>query len=126
MIKSAPDLMYKHLLNQRVILLTGRVDDKMANGAIQALLYLAARDPDEPIQIYISSAGGSVFAAMAIVDMMAAVSPPVHTAVFGHAESAAAIILGAGERGHRCVSPHSRVMIHQPYTTCVVPRLCFS
>lgn len=87
--------------------------------ATQSLLYLADRDPEAPIQVYISSAGGSVFSAMAIVDMFDHIAPAVHTSVFGHAESAAAIILGAGEKGKRCVSPHSRVMIHQPYTSYV-------
>lgn len=64
---------------------------------------------------------------MAIVDMFDHITAPVHTSVFGHAESAAAIILGAGEKGHRCVSKHSRVMIHQPFTSyCPRPSRIYS
>lgn len=113
-VKSANELLFAHLLARRKVLLSGSIDDKSASAVVTQLLYLEAMDPDAPIELIINSGGGKVHSAMSVIDTMAYISPPVHTMCLGQAASAAAVIFSAGEPDHRCISPNSRVMIHQP------------
>ncbi|MBC7287564.1 MAG: ATP-dependent Clp protease proteolytic subunit, partial [Armatimonadetes bacterium] len=78
-------------------------------------LYLQGEDPTEPISLYINSPGGSITAGLAIYDTMQYLQPEVHTWCIGQASSMAAVLLAAGERGHRYALPYSRILIHQPW-----------
>jgi len=104
------------LLQDRVLILSGQVNDEMANVLIAQMLYLANRpeDKDKDITIYINSPGGSVSAGMAIFDSMQFVPCDVSTVCFGMAASMGAFLLGAGTKGKRKCLPNARVMIHQP------------
>lgn len=102
------------LLEERMICLNGDVSDESAGEIIAQLLYLATKDPEKPIKFFINSPGGAVTAGMAIFDMMKFVSPPVHTICIGQAASMGAVLLMAGEPGHRQALPNVRIMIHQP------------
>ena len=82
---------------------------------IAQLLYLQGDDPTEPISMYINSPGGSITSGLAIYDTMQFVSPEIHTWCIGQAASMAAVLLAAGESGHRYALPYSRVLIHQPW-----------
>jgi len=113
--KSDADLFYAQLLTQRRIFLNGRVDDKSAHTLVGKMLFLDAADPTKPIVMYINSGGGVVTSGLAIYDVMQHVRPPVYTVCLGHAESMAAVLLCAGEKGHRYALPNSRIMIHQPH-----------
>jgi len=113
--KSDSELFYAQLLSQRRVFLNGRVDDKSAHSVIGKLLFLDAVDHEKPIILYINSGGGVVTSGLAIYDVMEHVRPPVYTVCLGHAESMAAVLLCAGERGHRYALPNARVMIHQPH-----------
>lgn len=113
--KSDSELFYAQLLSQRRVFLNGRVDDKSAHTVIGKLLFLDAVDHEKPIILYINSGGGVVTSGLAIYDVMQHVRPPVYTVCLGHAESMAAVLLCAGERGHRYALPNARVMIHQPH-----------
>ena len=113
--KSDGELFYAQLLSQRRVFLNGRVDDKSAHSVIGKLLFLDAVDHEKPIILYINSGGGVVTSGLAIYDVMQHVRPPVYTVCLGHAESMAAVLLSAGERGHRYALPNARVMIHQPH-----------
>ena len=99
--KSDGELFYAQLLSQRRVFLNGRVDDKSAHSVIGKLLFLDAVDHEKPIILYINSGGGVVTSGLAIYDVMQHVRPPVYTVCLGHAESMAAVLLSAGERGHR-------------------------
>jgi ATP-dependent Clp protease protease subunit len=105
---------YSHLLAERIVYLGTEVDDGVANALIAQLLHLEAESPDEPINLYVNSPGGSMSAVFAIYDTMQFVRAPVATTCVGQACSTAAILLAAGAPGRRSVLPHSRVLLHQP------------
>ncbi len=105
---------YSRLLRERIIFLTGPVEDYMANLVVAQLLFLEAENPDKDIHLYINSPGGSVTAGMSIYDTMQFIRPAVSTMCIGQACSMGAFLLAAGEAGKRYCLPHARVMIHQP------------
>jgi len=104
---------YSRLLKDRIIFLGTPVDDQVANLLIAQMLFLDHDDPEQPINLYINSPGGSVYAGLAIYDTMRMVKAPVHTLCMGMAASMGAVLLAAGERGHRFALPNSRIVIHQ-------------
>lgn len=106
---------YSRLLKERIIFLTGPIEDYTANLVIAQLLFLESEDPKKDIQIYINSPGGSVSAGLAMLDTMNHIKPDVSTVCVGIAASAAAIILAAGQKGKRFALPNAEVMIHQPW-----------
>lgn len=106
---------YSRLLKDRIIFLTGPIEDHTANLVIAQLLFLESEDPKKDIQIYINSPGGSVSAGLAMLDTMNHIKPDVSTVCVGIAASAAAIILAAGQKGKRFALPNAEVMIHQPW-----------
>jgi len=105
--------LYSRLLIDRIIFLTGEIDDEKSNIIISELLYLDSLSNDE-IYLYINSPGGSVTAGMAIYDTMNYIKSPVKTIVLGMAASMAAFILASGEKGRRCALKNAEIMIHQP------------
>jgi ATP-dependent Clp protease protease subunit len=105
---------YSRLLNERIVFLGEAVDDQVANVVVAQLLHLESEDPEAPISLYVNSPGGVVYAGLAIRDTMRFVKPPVHTICCGIAMSIAAVILAAGEPGHRMSLPNGRILIHQP------------
>ncbi len=105
---------YSRLLKDRIIFLSGTVEDHMANLIIAQLLFLESEDPDRDIHLYINSPGGVVTAGMAIYDTMQYLKAPVSTICVGQAASMGAVLLTAGAPGKRFALPHSRIMIHQP------------
>lgn len=104
---------FSRLLRDRIIMLTGAIEDEMASLVVSELLYLQSEDDSKPIHIYIQSPGGSVTAGNSIIGAMATVSCPVYTYCIGQCASMASVILSSGEKGHRYCLPYSRVMIHQ-------------
>ncbi len=106
--------LYSRLLEDRIIFLTGEIDDATANLVVGQLLYLETKDPDKDICLYINSPGGSVTAGMAIFDTMNYVKCDVSTICVGMAASMGAFLLAAGAKGKRICLPNSEVMIHQP------------
>ena len=107
---------YTKLFEERIIFLGVQIDDASADDVMAQLLCLESMDPDRDIQIYINSPGGSYTAMTAIYDTMQFVKPQVQTVCLGQAASAAAVLLAAGTPGKRFALPHSRILIHQPYT----------
>lgn len=105
---------YSRLLKDRIIFISGEIEDMMANTVVAQLLFLEAEDPDKDINIYINSPGGSITAGMAIFDTMKLVKPGIATICVGMAASMAAVLLAAGDKGKRSALPHSEIMIHQP------------
>lgn len=105
---------YSRLLKDRIIFVTGVVDDEMANIVIAQLLFLEREDADRDIDMYINSPGGSVSAALAMYDTMQLIKPAVATICAGFAASAASLLLTVGEPGKRMATPYSKIMIHQP------------
>ena len=105
---------YSRLLKDRIIFVTGEIEDQMADLIIAQLLFLESEDPDKDIHLYINSPGGSVSAGLAIYETMQYIRPDVSTICVGMAASMASVLLAAGSRGKRFALPHSRVMIHQP------------
>lgn len=105
---------YSRLLRERIVFLTGEVNDQVANTIVAQLLLLEFEDPDKDIQFYINSPGGSVTAGMAIYDTMQYIKPDVSTIVIGQAASMGALLLTSGAKGKRFALPNSSVMIHQP------------
>ena len=105
---------YSRLLKDRIVMLSGPIDDAVANGVIAQLLFLDAQDPDKDIYLYINSPGGSVSAGLAIFDTMNFINADVQTIVIGMAASMGAFLLAAGEKGKRYALPNAEVMIHQP------------
>ena len=105
---------YSRLLEDRIILLTGTIDDKMSSSIVGQLLYLESLDNNADIFMYINSPGGSINAGMAIYDTMNFIKCDVSTIVIGMAASMAAFLLSAGAKGKRCSLPNSEIMIHQP------------
>ena len=104
---------YSRLLRDRIIMLSGPIDDNSANIVIAQLIFLANEDPKKDIMLYINSPGGSVSSAMAMYDTMNYIKPDVSTICIGLAASAAAVILSSGANGKRFCLPNSEVMIHQ-------------
>jgi ATP-dependent Clp protease protease subunit len=105
---------YSRLLKDRIIFVTGDIDDDMANLVVAQLLFLSNEDPDSDISMYINSPGGSISAGMAIYDTMQFVRPTVATTCVGMAASMAAVLLSGGAHGKRFILPNGRVLIHQP------------
>lgn len=105
---------YSRLLKDRIIFLSGEVNNQMADLIVAQLLFLESEDPEKDIQIYINSPGGSVSAGMAIYDTMQYIKPDVSTICIGMAASMGAFLLLAGTKGKRYALPNSDVMIHQP------------
>jgi ATP-dependent Clp protease protease subunit len=105
---------FSRLMMERVIFLGTGIDDKVSNIVGAQLLYLESIDKETPIQIYINSPGGSVYAGLGIYDTMQYIKPEISTICTGLAASMAAVLLCAGAKGKRFALPHSRVMIHQP------------
>ena len=105
---------YSRLLKERVIFLSGPVEDYMSNLIVAQLLFLESENPEKDISIYINSPGGSISAGLAIYDTMQFISPSISTLCIGQAASMGAILLAGGEKGKRFALPNSRIMIHQP------------
>ena len=105
---------YSRLLKERVIFLTGEVEDHMANLIAAQLLFLETEDPSKDIYLYIKSPGGSVTAGMAIYDTMQFIKPDGSTLCLGMASSMGAFLLAGGAKGKRFALPNSNIMIHQP------------
>ena len=104
---------YSRLLKERVIFLTGPVEDAGANLVVAQLLFLEAENPDKDISLYINSPGGSVTAGLSIYDTMQFIKPDVSTLCVGQAASMGAVLLAGGAKGKRQSLPNSRVLIHQ-------------
>ncbi|MFJ5417216.1 ATP-dependent Clp endopeptidase proteolytic subunit ClpP [Pectobacterium carotovorum] len=105
---------YSRLLKERIIFLTGQVEDHMANLVVAQMLFLEAENPEKDIYLYINSPGGVITAGMSIYDTMQFIKPDVSTICMGQACSMGAFLLTAGAKGKRICLPNSRVMIHQP------------
>lgn len=105
---------YSRLLKDRIVFLSGEIDDSVADTVVAQLLFLEMEDPDADISLYINSPGGSVTAGMAIYDTMQYIKPQVRTVCIGMAASMGAFLLMAGEKGKRLALPNAEVMIHQP------------
>ena len=105
---------YSRLLRERIIFLTGPVEDHMASVVIAQLLFLEAENPKKEISLYINSPGGVVTAGLAIYDTMQFIRPKVSTLCIGQAASMGSLLLCAGEAGMRFALPNARVMVHQP------------
>lgn len=106
---------YSRMLKERIIFITGHINDASANTIIAQLLFLQAEDPDKDIHLYINSPGGSVSAGLAILDTMDHIKPAVSTICVGLAASMASVLLSGGAKGKRYTLPNSEVMIHQPW-----------
>lgn len=105
---------YRQLLKNRIIWLAGEVKDENANVICAQMLLLANRDPKQDIWLYINSPGGSITAGMAIYDTMQLVAPDVATVAVGMAASMGQFLLSSGTKGKRYITPHARVLMHQP------------
>lgn len=105
---------YSRLLKERIIFVTGQVEDYMANLIVAQLLFLEADDPKKDIYLYVNSPGGSVTAGLSIIDTMNHIKPNVATVCVGLAASMGSLILSQGEKGKRFILPNAEVMIHQP------------
>lgn len=105
---------YSRLLRERIIFLTGAVEDHMASVVIAQLLFLEAENPKKEISLYVNSPGGVVTAGLAIYDTMQFIRPKVSTLCIGQAASMGSLLLCAGEAGMRFCLPNARVMVHQP------------
>jgi len=104
---------YSRLLKDRIIFLAGPITDPVANSIIAQMLFLASKDPQKDIQLYINTPGGSVTAGMAIYDTMQYVKPDISTVCIGLAASMGATLLAAGKKGKRFALPNSQVLLHQ-------------
>ena len=105
---------YSRLLEDRIIFLTGEINDVVADSIVAQLIYLEAKDPNKDICLYINSPGGSVSAGMAIYDTMNYIRPDVSTICIGMAASMGAFLLSSGAKGKRFALANSEIMIHQP------------
>jgi len=105
---------YSRLLKDRIVMLSGEVNDAVASTIVAQFLFLEAEDPEKDIYFYINSPGGVVTAGMAIFDTMNYIRPNVATICIGQAASMGAFLLSCGEKGKRYALPHARIMIHQP------------
>ena len=105
---------YSRLLKERIIFLTGPIDDNLSNLVVAQLLFLESEDPKADISLYINSPGGSVTAGLSILDTMNFIRPSVSTLCVGQAASMGAVLLSGGEKKKRFCLSNARVMIHQP------------
>ncbi|MDM5272602.1 ATP-dependent Clp endopeptidase proteolytic subunit ClpP [Sulfurovum sp. zt1-1] len=105
---------YSRLLKDRIIMLSGEVNDAVASTIVAQMLFLEAQDPDKDIYFYINSPGGVITAGMSIFDTMNYIKPDVVTICMGQAASMGAFLLSSGTPGKRYALPHARIMIHQP------------
>lgn len=106
---------FSRLLKERIIFITGPIEDHMANLVVAQLLFLESEDPKKDITLYINSPGGSVSSTLAMLDTMNHVKPDVATACVGIAASGAAVLLAGGAKGKRFALPNAEIMIHQPW-----------
>ena len=106
---------YSRLLKERIVFVTGSINDHMANLLVAQLLFLEAEDPKKDIFLYVNSPGGSVSAGLGIVDTMNHIKPDVATVCVGMAASMGSVILSQGAKGKRSALPNAEVMIHQPW-----------
>ena len=106
--------LYSRLLEDRIIFLSGEIDDAVANTVVAQLIYLEGKDPTKDVSLYINSPGGSVSAGMAIYDTMNYIKCDVSTICIGMAASMGAFLLSSGAKGKRYALPNSEIMIHQP------------
>jgi len=104
---------YSRLLKERIVFLSGVINDPLANTVIAQLLFLESEDPKKDIQLYINSPGGSVSSALAVYDTMQYIKPAVSTICVGLAASGGALLLAAGTKGKRYSLPNAEIMIHQ-------------
>ena len=111
---------YSRLLRDRIVFITGPIDDDLANLVIAQLLFLSNEDPHADVNLYVNSPGGSVSAGLAVYDTMQFIRPDVNTYCVGMAASMGAVLLTGGTKGKRFVLPNSRVLIHQPLITGVL------
>ena len=105
---------FSRLLRERIIFLTGPIDDQVASLICAQLLFLESENPEESISLYINSPGGLVTAGLAMYDTIQYIKCPVHTVCVGQASSAGSLILASGKAGNRYSLPHAKIMIHQP------------
>ena len=105
---------YSRLLKDRIVMLSGEVNDQVASTIVAQFLFLEAEDPEKDIYFYINSPGGVVTSGMAIFDTMNYIRPNVATICIGQAASMGAFLLSSGHKGKRYALPHARIMIHQP------------
>ena len=105
---------FSRLLRERIVFLTGPVEDSMASLVVAQLLFLEADNPKKEISLYINSPGGVVTSGLAIYDTMQFIRPPVTTLCVGQAASMGSLLLSAGEKGMRYALPNARIMVHQP------------
>jgi len=105
---------FSRLLRERIIFLTGPIDDQVASLICAQLLFLESENPEESISLYINSPGGLVTAGLAMYDTIQYIKSPVHTVCVGQASSAGSLILASGKAGNRYSLPHAKIMIHQP------------
>jgi len=104
---------FSRLLKDRIVFLGTAIDDSVADVVIAQLLFLESENPDKQIYIYINSPGGQVTSGLAIYDTMQYIKPDISTICIGQAASMAAVLLAAGQKGHRFSLPHARMMLHQ-------------
>jgi len=105
---------YSRLLKDRIVMLSGEVNDQVSSSIVAQLLFLEAEDPEKDIYFYINSPGGVVTSGMAIYDTMQYIKPDVVTICIGQAASMGAFLLSSGTKGKRYALPHARIMMHQP------------
>ncbi len=105
---------FSRLLKERIIFVTGPIEDHMANLIVAQLLFLQSEDPKKDIYLYVNSPGGSVTAGLSIIDTMHHIKPDVATVCVGMAASMGSLILSQGAKGKRYILPNAEVMIHQP------------
>jgi ATP-dependent Clp protease protease subunit len=105
---------FSRLLKERIIFITGPIEDQMANLVVAQLLFLESEDPKKDIYIYVNSPGGSVTAGLSIIDTMHHIKPDIATVCVGMAASMGSLILSQGAKGKRAILPNAEVMIHQP------------
>ena len=105
---------YSRLLKERIIFLTGVIEDNVASLICAQLLFLESENPNKDISFYINSSGGAVTSGLAIYDTMQYIKPDITTVCIGQAASMGSLLLGAGSKNKRYALPHSRIMVHQP------------
>ncbi|MEA2048958.1 MAG: ATP-dependent Clp endopeptidase proteolytic subunit ClpP [Campylobacterota bacterium] len=105
---------YSRLLKDRIIMLSGEVNDQVASTIVAQLLFLEAQDPDKDIYFYINSPGGVITSGLSMFDTMNYIKPDIVTICIGQAASMGAFLLSSGTKGKRYALPHARIMIHQP------------
>jgi len=105
---------YSRLLKDRIIMLSGEVNDAVASSIVAQLLFLEAQDPDKDIYFYINSPGGVITSGLSMFDTMNYIKPDIVTICIGQAASMGAFLLASGTQGKRYALPHARIMIHQP------------